>query len=520
MKVNALVVEVDCSSPSASPRMQRPANSMAGSLPAGTQSVCSSPVSAHNGEVWEPPSLQCEGISLAFKSGASDGAVEPGSHDAHVVIVSKPSTLATVGCTRPHLKNPEDGQAGALEGSEPSLGLHELPGAPGVGQQPGANEQVTTRCGAEDCPASQPDQAALDRPIYMAAAGLRVEVDEREGDNKDLGGGPATIGTGRCLAESTLYKEDVLEGGHCQVWGSWFDTVSQHWGYACCQTSIRSSCCTATPKVETTRFHPSAAHQRETPLTTGVTDLSPRACFLEAADFITHWVRAVLHDWRQALQCADPRIAAHPHFGAWEHLSEAERAAAPLLRLLEACSSSYTAGEAVHVWSVGHNRWMRDGKVLEVLAADTVVGASRTPADGALLLAGSVLVSFSAGDARKWVAPDQTTSLLRKAPQVELNKDSVEKLERISVLAMDREYHAANQAYIELTVGHGRWHEDLSVKGLTGCNKAPRGGFKVKKDQSNFLDTEEAKDYMFCMKRLVTFQQLTRPNPDLSKHFT
>jgi len=340
--------------------------------------------------------------------------------------------------------------------------------------------------------------------------------------------------SGRRLAESALYCENSLQHGHSEVWGSWYDTVAHCWGYRCCHGLRRDWLCPVAPRqVQPSEpKEPAQVGEAEDPASAascegcgrkvsvvGIEGLQPRSSFADSVDFVLHWVRAVLCDWREALRQGLPQVLAHERFGTWEQLGDAERAVAPLLRLLEACSVGFSLGEAVQVWSVGNNKWMR-GKVLEVLASGAIVAGSKTSADGTRLPAGSVLVSFSAGDARKWISAASAGSLLRKPDKVELGKEAIEKLERIAALSTEREYHAANQAYIGLTLGHGRWHGDLSISGLTGCNKAPRNGFKVKRDQNSFLDTEEAMVYMFCLKRLVNFLQLIRPNTDVSKHCT
>lgn len=47
----------------------------------------------------------------------------------------------------------------------------------------------------------------------------------------------------RHLAVSSLYKEDVLDGGHTAIWGSFYDSKWKTWGFACCQGTDRSEPC-------------------------------------------------------------------------------------------------------------------------------------------------------------------------------------------------------------------------------------------------------------------------------------
>lgn len=44
------------------------------------------------------------------------------------------------------------------------------------------------------------------------------------------------------IPHSTLYPEDVYEGGHTSVWGSYY--VDGKWGYSCCHQTVRSAPCT------------------------------------------------------------------------------------------------------------------------------------------------------------------------------------------------------------------------------------------------------------------------------------
>lgn len=48
----------------------------------------------------------------------------------------------------------------------------------------------------------------------------------------------------RHLAQSSLYVEDKIDQGrHSRVWGSFFDTTTFQWGYACCRQTARGKVC-------------------------------------------------------------------------------------------------------------------------------------------------------------------------------------------------------------------------------------------------------------------------------------
>ncbi|CAE7035220.1 SLU7 [Symbiodinium natans] len=281
------------------------------------------------------------------------------------------------------------------------------------------------------------------------------------------------------VTRSSLYREDDFELGHSQVWGSWYDTVAEQWGYACCRKLNRSERCTEGTAQAVQELEEGGDLEAGAPAC--LDDLQPRSSFEEAELFALRWLQAVLREWRR-----QPDASAR--FGRVQ-LEEAERSLAPLLQTLQASCRSFWKGEEVHVWSVGHNKWIKNGRVL---------GVKETSEGGRAV--GSVLVSFEADSkpSRKWVSPANTASVLRKAAQVKVLREDLDKIARIAALCADREYHAASQAYLELTVGHGRWHEDLSVKGITGCAKAPRNGFKVKKDSDGLLESVEGMQYMLC----------------------
>eukprot|EP00439_Symbiodinium_sp_Y106_P079248 s125_g17.t4 len=147
---------------------------------------------------------------------------------------------------------------------------------------------------------------------------------------------------------------------------------------------------------------------------------------------------------------------------------EVERSLVTLLQTLQASCQSYWKGEEVHVWSVGHNKWFKTGRVVAV----------RETEEGGRAV-GSVLVTFvemaDSRPSRKWVSPANIPAVLRKAAEVKISRDDLDKIVRIAELCAEREYHAASQVYLELTVGHGRWHGDLSEKHEKGEEVAEIG---------------------------------------------
>lgn len=46
------------------------------------------------------------------------------------------------------------------------------------------------------------------------------------------------------------YEEDVLVGNHTSTWGSWYDSVSGRWGFACCRQTMKNAYCTPLKKLD------------------------------------------------------------------------------------------------------------------------------------------------------------------------------------------------------------------------------------------------------------------------------
>eukprot|EP00435_Cladocopium_sp_Y103_P059535 s994_g21.t1 len=67
----------------------------------------------------------------------------------------------------------------------------------------------------------------------------------------DAGDGPAgsTASSSRTLVKSK-YPEDITVRGHSQIWGSWFTTDEQRWGFGCCQLTDLLARCPYGPEEE------------------------------------------------------------------------------------------------------------------------------------------------------------------------------------------------------------------------------------------------------------------------------
>mmetsp|Transcript_11135 Transcript_11135/g.29615 ORF Transcript_11135/g.29615 Transcript_11135/m.29615 type:complete len:238 (-) Transcript_11135:89-802(-) len=83
-------------------------------------------------------------------------------------------------------------------------------------------------------------------------------------------------------------------------------------------------------------------------------------------------------------------------------------------------------------------------------------------------------------------------------------------LEQIVGHASRREYQAANQVYMDCTIGHARWHEGFA-KRQPPMGKVAGRISDLKFDANKTLGDPEAVDYLHSMKRLIALSQLLHP---------
>ncbi|SGY14106.1 BQ5605_C010g06064 [Microbotryum silenes-dioicae] len=61
--------------------------------------------------------------------------------------------------------------------------------------------------------------------------------------------GQVIKGRERAKAKSK-YDEDVYPGNHTSIWGSWYNTLTGQWGFACCHSSVKNSYCSGQASIE------------------------------------------------------------------------------------------------------------------------------------------------------------------------------------------------------------------------------------------------------------------------------
>lgn len=55
------------------------------------------------------------------------------------------------------------------------------------------------------------------------------------------------------------YVEDVVPGNHHSIWGSWYDSTSNQWGFACCHQTLKNAYCIALKKHDAVEEAPDGA---------------------------------------------------------------------------------------------------------------------------------------------------------------------------------------------------------------------------------------------------------------------
>lgn len=310
----------------------------------------------------------------------------------------------------------------------------------------------------------------------------------------------------RLLAESTLHKENMLENGHSAVWGSFWEPLPNiagspgRWGYACCRMCMRHARCPLAPpekrQPETILAEKQKHECREFPVHSAFAG-SPVAF----ADNIIKWL---LREWRLRLvdcdcceKCASPEFTVHELFRNPSELERAEREARPLLQLLphaeararKVKSKVQILGERED-WHCSHCQYLNIGDRVQC---------------------------------RKCKRDDEYFQEPDEFPQFEATL--AKSVGRIAIMIGEREYLAASEAFLELSVGHGRWHSDTLAGNPVGVGGAPtrkaraaQGHMRRQAEALAPLDSMEISRSLTCFKRLITLAQLFCGNTDLSKN--
>lgn len=127
-------------------------------------------------------------------------------------------------------------------------------------------------------------------------------------------------------------------------------------------------------------------------------------------------------------------------------------------------------------------------------------------------------------DAKSFASPESLQQakamlapLLEQLHHGSVSKDVLDRLNKMVLQAECREYAAASQTYLALTMGKKLWNNGLA----TFTSQQQHGGsVKMKTyDPLTLYDSDPvAQKYMQGLRRIISFTQVVRPNADASKH--
>lgn len=313
-----------------------------------------------------------------------------------------------------------------------------------------------------------------------AGSGDSEEESENEGGN-------------RFLAESTLYKEDVLVNGHSSVWGSWYDPKTKSWGYGCCRSKEKGSTCTCKDGAEGAEGSDAAEKSQEDndSILSGSSD-SEQARRKAVQQEKVDWSAPVELLSREAVEAAEGGDRPGTfvlHFvrfvvGAWQ-------------RLLEEGGGGGARGS-----DAGANlEQFRSQELKQVMA-------NMEP----LLLqleGGRLSQAIRTKDKQRGSAGIQRHEGDQANPKV------VRQLDKMVSLTVEKKYVDANKAYMEMVLGHKKWNNTLASYGGTGgTNKGARIYITKQDDLLEYDRDPVVQRYIQAIRKLVLFAQAIRPNPD------
>lgn len=265
------------------------------------------------------------------------------------------------------------------------------------------------------------------------------------------------------LVESSLWKENVHVGGHHSVWGSWYDSQTKRWGYACCHSSEAGALCTD-PK----QALPSKKR------------------------------RIKSFDYEQAFDWSNPPTSLMPY--------EKVMLTAGLLT----ADKEHNRREGAFLnhfvrFAIGTWRRLLEGGKGKILEEDL---AREIPEE--------FMKNKFFEETQEGLVP-----LLRQIQKNEMDRKLLRQLDKVVSLAAQREYSDAATAYVDMTCGRKKWNNTLASYGGTHCQNK---GFRIyitKQDDPNAYDQDPIfEKIMHSLRKLVRFVEVIYPNSDTSKKFT
>jgi len=290
----------------------------------------------------------------------------------------------------------------------------------------------------------------------------------------------------RRLIESTLWKEDNFESEHTSVWGSWYNSETKQWGYACCRTLQRCQPCPiekpkpAMPElegsdsgIEKTSETDSEEYKTEKspwnwnnpPTQLLPAPMSEDASRKEKSEWLGHFVSYSLGVWQREQEQGFKKFTSEQR-ASFKDLASIQTAMAPLMWRLR-------KGESL---DRGEGNW-RHGK--------TKSRETRTSMEGKFVKELGVLDS----------------------------------LHKMATSAVEKDYFEANAVYMKLAFGNKMWNL-THVAHVAACTMKGAREYRRNRDSLNTYDNDPVSQrYMHAFKKLMHFLQSMNPNEDPRKNF-
>eukprot|EP00439_Symbiodinium_sp_Y106_P064848 s1569_g10.t1 len=262
----------------------------------------------------------------------------------------------------------------------------------------------------------------------------------------------------RRLAASR-YSEDAIPLGHASVWGSWFCTKTQSWGFACCRATDREAK-PCKPEALLAMSEPEdmvSTPRREEAQASSEAAWLPRSSFETSVGFLTHSMQYFLRCWRSGLQ--DPTTARR-------------------LQGLGSGGSNLTSEKSVDEAGLGMEPcrfpWLRRGRAVE--------------------------------------------DMCRKLGAQRLSVDLLHKLEEMVVSIGDREYAHANKIYMDLVIGTKKWLNDMPYMVNFSMSRQDTEVHWTPESGSHPVDEAGLRNHVVVLRRIMMVLQALNPNNDPSKN--
>lgn len=302
------------------------------------------------------------------------------------------------------------------------------------------------------------------------------------------------------------------------MWGSYYETDSKRWGYACCKGFVKAQQCTAPAEEEAK----AASSDDES-----VDSSKERAKLREAITW--NDLPTELEERKASLLGADGKLEEADEIGrkaaSWKGNEKEETEAARRLIKAEHEEARKYLTHFIRFW-VG--QWLDklqrsdfagfsdvDQKVFNVAQSLKQVQDWVAPLLMRLRNKEDLNYGEKEGDLRKGYSRETRTSMESKFVD---EGNVLQQLDRMVTLASKREYRDAHAMYVRMTLGNKKWN-GTCVLHVPACQMKGAREYRRNRDSLNTYDSDPVSQrYMHALRKLIQFAQACRRNDDESKN--